>query len=201
MSPESTREQILDGFADQLLESGYRGISLQAVTEAAGIKRPSMYHHFPNGKEQIYIEVALRMIDEDAARVEAALGDHDTLFDRLTALAMLHTDDARKAALDQRIFDATRYVSDETRTIVSTQYVTKLLAPVRELMAEAIASGELREQDPELLMQAFFGMSNAVPGIPEDVGMPPDKRGGPRPGMDETAAEVVRLFLDGAGAR
>jgi len=114
---------------------------------------------------------------------------------------MLHTDDARKAALDQRIFDATRYVSDETRTIVSTQYVTRLLAPVRDLMAEAIAAGELRDQDPELLMQSFFGMANAVPGIPEDVGMPPEKRGGTRPDKGEVAASVVRLFLEGAAAR
>ncbi len=196
----ATRDQILDGFAEQLLEVGYRGISLQAITDSAGIKRPSMYHHFPGGKEEIYVEVASRMIDGDAAAVTAAIADNDTLPDRLVALAMLHTDDPRKAALDQRIFDATRYVSDETRTLVSTRYVEGLLTPVRKLMADAVAAGELRDEDPGLLMEAFFGMATAVPALPEDVGMPPDKRGGKRPAATEMARRVVTLFLEGAAA-
>jgi AcrR family transcriptional regulator len=201
MSPESTRQRILDGFADQLLDFGYGGISLQTITEAIGIKRPSMYHHFPDGKEQIYTEVALRMIEADARRVEAALSGNEGLEDRLLALAMLHTDDARKIALDQRIFDATRYVSDETRTAVSTRYVEGLLSPVRDMMADAIERGELRAEDPSLLMETFFGMTTAVQGIPEDAGMPPDKRGGQRPPATDLARRVVALFLQGAAPR
>ena len=196
----STKDQILNGFAEQLLEVGYRGISLQAITDDVGIKRPSMYHHFPGGKEEIYTQVAQRMIDADAALVAAALSDHEKLADRLIALALIHTDDPRKAAFDQRLFDATRYVSDETRTVVSTNYVNGLLAPVRSMMADAIAAGELRDEDPGLLMEAFFGMANAVPALPDDVGMPPDKRGGQRPAKTEMAARVVALFLEGAAA-
>jgi AcrR family transcriptional regulator len=201
MSPDTTREQILDGFADQLLDLGYRGISLQSITKAVGIKRPSLYHHFPDGKEQIYTEVALRMIDADAARVAAALADHRELKGRLVALALLHTDDARKAALDQRIYDATRYVGDATRTLVSTRYVEGLLAPVTDMMREAVHSGDLRPIEPDLLMQTFFGMTSAVQDIPEDVGMPPDRRGEPRTSTVDMAEKVVDLFLQGAAAR
>jgi len=201
MSPENTREQILDGFADQLLESGYRGISLKTITEAAGIQRPSLYHHFPDGKEQIYTEVALRMIETDAARVQQAISTPGGLRDRLGALALLHADDPRKIALDQRIYDATRYVSDETRTVVSTRYVDGLLAPVQAMMASAVAAGELRDADPDFLTSTFFGMAQVVEGIPEDVAMPPDKRGGPRPTTADLANGVVELFLSGAAAR
>ena len=197
----NTRDQILDGFAEQLLDVGYRGISLQAITDAVGIKRPSMYHHFPEGKEQIYAEVALRMIESDAGDVTTALADNETFEDKLVALALLHSDDPRKTALDQRIFDATRYVSDETRTQVSTRYVEGLLTPVRNLMAEHVAAGDLRDEDPGLLMEAFFGMTSAVPAMPDDVGMPPDKRGGQRPAATEMARRVVALFLEGARAR
>jgi AcrR family transcriptional regulator len=201
MSPENTREQILDGFADQLLESGYRGISLKEITEAAGIQRPSLYHHFPNGKEQIYTEVALRMIETDASRVQEALSTPGGLRSRLGALALLHADDPRKIALDQRIYDATRYVSDETRTVVSTRYVDGLLSPVQAMMAGAVAAGELRDLDPDFLTSTFFGMAQVVQGIPEDVAMPPDKRGGPRPTTADLADGVVEMFLSGAAAR
>ena len=198
MSPENTREQVLDSFADQLLESGYRGVSMKAISDTVGIQRPSLYHHFPDGKEQLYTAVALRMIESDAARVQQALATPGGLRARLGALALLHTDDPRKVALDQRIYDATRYVSDETRTVVSTRYVEGLLAPVNDMMADAVAAGELRDLDPSFLTSTFFGMAQVVQGIPEDTAMPPDKRGGPRPEATELAAEMVELFLSGA---
>jgi AcrR family transcriptional regulator len=198
MSPENTREQILDGFADQLLESGYRGVSMKAITDAVGIRRPSLYHHFPDGKEQVYTEVALRMIETDAERVQQALATPGGLRDRLGALARLHADDPRKIALDQRIYDATRYVSDETRTVVSTRYVDGLLSPVNAMMADAVAAGELRKLDPDFLTSTFFGMAQVVQGIPEDVAMPPDKRGGPATATTDLANGVVELFLSGA---
>ncbi len=200
MSPENTQEQILDGFADQLLESGYRGISLQRLADSIGIQRPSIYHHFPGGKEELFIAVALRMIDADAARVQEALATPGGLRPRLVALALLHSDDPRKVALDQRIYDTTRYVDDETRTLVSTRYVEGLLQPVNTFMAEAIAAGELRDLDPGFLTTTFFGMTEVVQGIPEDVAMPPEHRGDSRPPVAEIAVQVVDLFLDGAAA-
>ena len=68
-------------------------------------------------------------------------------------------------------------------------------------MAAAVAAGQLRNEDPQLLMETFFGMAGAVQGIPDDVAMPPDKRGGSRPSVDEMARRVVALFLEGAKAR
>lgn len=200
MSPDNTREQILDSFADQLLESGYRGVSMKTIADTVGVRRPSLYHHFPDGKEQLYTAVALRMIESDSARVQQALSEPGGLRAKLTALALLHTDDPRKIALDQRIYDATRYVSDETRTDVSTRYVDGLLAPVNGMMASAVAAGELRDLDPDFLTSTFFGMAQVVQGIPEDAAMPPDKRGGPRPATTDLAEGVVELFLSGAAA-
>lgn len=194
-----TRERLLDGFAEQLLERGYRGTSLEALAKAVDIRRPSLYHHFPGGKEQLYTEVALRMIEEDADRLAAALAVSDQLRPRLQALALLHADDPRKQALDQRIYDATRYVSDETRTLVSTRYVDGLLVPVNRMMAAAVKAGELRDLDPSFLTSTFFGLAGAVPGIPDDVGMPPSKRGPRRQTAEQAATAVVDIFLKGAG--
>ena len=199
MNTKTTRENVLDAFAEQLLESGYRGISLNSVSAAAGIQRPSLYHYFPEGKEQIYSEVALRMIDADAVRVQSAVGDPGGLAEKLRLLALIHADDPRKVALDQRIYDTTRYVSDETRTLVSTRYVESLLVPAQAIMAEAVAAGELRDLDPGFLMSAFFGMAKVVEGIPEDVAMPPEHRGEARAASYFLAVQVVDLFLFGAG--
>ena len=102
---------------------GYLGISTASLAADVGIRRPSLYHHFPDGKEQLFIEVALRMIDTNARRVAEALAVPGGLRAQLVALAMLHATDPRRSALEQRIYDATRHVSDETRTLVSSRYV------------------------------------------------------------------------------
>ena len=195
-----TRERLLDGFEAQLLDAGYLGISTNALATAAGIRRPSLYHHFPGGKEQIFSEVALRMIATNADRVADALGTTGDLRERLVALAMLHVTDPRRSALEQRIYDATRYVSDETRTLVSTRYIEDLLVPVSRMMRAAVASGELRDLDPDFLMNAFFGMAAAVQGIPEDVGMPADRRGPRKRSATAAAEQAVDIFLAGAAA-
>lgn len=198
MSPSDTRERILAGFTDELLEYGYLGISLDRITAAIGIRRPSLYYHFPDGKEQIYTEVALRMIERASERVATAVLAPGGLPARLAALALIHVDDPRSVALDQRIYDATRHVSEETRTEVSTRYIHGLLVPAQELMDGAIADGQLRTVDPGLLMNVFYGMAQAVQVIPEDVGLPPEMRGDPGPSAEELAGQVVELFLHGA---
>jgi AcrR family transcriptional regulator len=43
--------------------TGYQGLSLDAVAREAGIKKPTLYHHFPGGKETIYAEVAHDFIE------------------------------------------------------------------------------------------------------------------------------------------
>jgi AcrR family transcriptional regulator len=198
MNPKTTREKVLDAFADELLESGYRGVSLKSVSSAAGIKRPSLYHFFPNGKEQIYTEVALRIIDVDAVRVDDATKAPGGLAGKLHILAQLHADDPRKVRLDQRIYDATRYVSETTRKLISTRYVESLLIPAQAVMVAAVDAGELRDLDPEFLMSAFLEMAKVVQGIPDDVAMPPEHRQSEGPSRERLASQVVDLFLSGA---
>lgn len=199
MKKQTTRERVLDAFAEQLLESGYRGISLNSVSAEAGIQRPSLYHHFPEGKEQIYREVALRMIDADAVAVQSAVGAPGGLAEKLRLLAMIHTEDSRKVALDQRIFDTTRYVSDETRTLVSTRYLESLLEPALAIMADAVAAGELRDLEPGFLLLVFLGMAKMGQGVPGDMASPSEHRGEAQAAAYFLAVQVVDLFLNGAG--
>jgi TetR/AcrR family transcriptional repressor of nem operon len=70
----STREQIL-GVARALIETrSYLGFSFQDVADAVGIRKASLYHHFPT-KEALGIAVIRQATqffnDWDAARVRA----------------------------------------------------------------------------------------------------------------------------------
>lgn len=48
MAPEQRREHLLDATLGVILQSGYSGVSMEAVARAAGVTRPVVYDHFAN---------------------------------------------------------------------------------------------------------------------------------------------------------
>ncbi|MFF2267377.1 TetR/AcrR family transcriptional regulator [Cellulosimicrobium cellulans] len=180
-----TRDQILDAFADQLATVGFAGISLVGVAKTVGIQKPSMYHHFPGGKEEIYTGVALRFIDDLGTRVQAAVTTGGDLADRLTTLANASAGRTPRAiSFEERIYDALDHVAQPTRDLVTQRYVDDVLAPVTGLFARAVQSGDINGT-PEFLMNAFLHMARAT-----DLMRTPDD-----------APRIVDLFLNGASAR
>lgn len=195
-----TRTRAVEAFSARLAAQGYLGVSLDAVAVDVGVRKASLYHHFPDGKEALYREAALAYVEREQARVAAALGAADDLEGRLVALALLQGEPpAAGPDLGQQVFDATRHVSDDTRSVVSTAYCSALIDPVVALVRDAVAAGELTGE-PEFLAWSFLHLAQGIQPMPDDVAMPPDQRG-TRPAADGQARAVVRLFLDGARAR
>lgn len=193
-----TRGAILATFSVHLAEVGYLGVSLDVVAREVGIRKASLYHHFPGGKEEVFREAALQQIDRHGVRVAEALAREGMLADVLAAVGALNMDgDPGAQALDRQVYDATRHVSDDVRAEVSTAYVSRLIEPVVGLMRRAVDDGELAG-DPAFLAWCFLGLTSAMAPIPDDVAMPPDRRG--EAVLREVRA-VVDLFLDGARPR
>ncbi|MFF5177134.1 TetR/AcrR family transcriptional regulator [Micromonospora sp. NPDC000316] len=180
-----TRSQIVDAFSEQLAVVGYQGVSLVGVARAVGIQKPSIYHHFPGGKEELYSAVALRFVEQLRARIAAALATEGPLEERLRALAVVSAEHPTRAiSFEQRVYDALDLVSEETRTDVSERYVSGVLNPVVGLFREAVEAGDV-SGDPWLLMNAFLHLARAIDLMNEPEG----------------STQLVALFLDGARPR
>lgn len=52
-TPKFDRDAALERMSALLLRDGYDGVSLTRLSEAAGVRRATLYHHFPDGKEAI----------------------------------------------------------------------------------------------------------------------------------------------------
>ncbi len=48
-----TREDVIPEIRDVFRRHGYDGASLTAISEATGLGRASLYHHFPGGKDEM----------------------------------------------------------------------------------------------------------------------------------------------------
>ncbi len=193
-----TRSSIVASFSAQLAAVGYLGASLDVVAREVGIRKASLYHHFPGGKEALFREAALHQISRQAERVREALDESAPLPDVLEAVGRLNVEvEPGMAALDKEVYEATRHVSDDVREEVSTAYVGGLIDPVVDLMRRAVSGGEVAG-DPTFLAWSFLGLTSSMAPIPDDVAMPPERRGD---GVHRSVRAVVDLFLDGARPR
>ncbi|MGH3753855.1 MAG: TetR/AcrR family transcriptional regulator [Pseudonocardiaceae bacterium] len=70
LGPERRRPLILDAALEVYVERGYRGTSMQAVADAAGVTKPVVYECYPNKDELL-----LALLDREERRLLAAISE------------------------------------------------------------------------------------------------------------------------------
>jgi len=64
MRPQKVSDnEVLTGLSKVFRSNGYEGASIKDLAEATGLKKASLYHRFPNGKEEM-AEAVLNHIDQ-----------------------------------------------------------------------------------------------------------------------------------------
>jgi TetR/AcrR family transcriptional repressor of lmrAB and yxaGH operons len=55
---------MLDRLMDLFREKGFDGASVSDISESTGLGKSSLYHHFPKGKEEMALQVLVRLEDQ-----------------------------------------------------------------------------------------------------------------------------------------
>lgn len=144
-----TRERILRESARLFSELGYQGASTRAITEAVGIKQPSLFHYFA-GKEAI---------------------GHELIAARLAPTTLLtgqfeHSED--DPALDlYRLFRNEMIV--EFNETIDTRWLFRLPPAVAELFPEWGAAVEAGRSTMEAVLERGIRAGVFLPGHPKAV--------------------------------
>lgn len=56
-----SKSDMLDRLMDLFREKGFDGASVSDISAATGLGKSSLYHHFPNGKQEMALEVLARL--------------------------------------------------------------------------------------------------------------------------------------------
>jgi AcrR family transcriptional regulator len=158
-----TRERLVRSALDLIARGGYRAASVAAVAEHAGVATGSVYRHF-SSKADLFAEVFRRASGRELEVVRAVAARPDARpTERL--VAALETF-ARRALRARRlayalIAEPADPVVDEERLRFRRAYRDVFA----RLLREAIARGELPEQDVQVAAAALVGaMGEALVG-------------------------------------
>jgi AcrR family transcriptional regulator len=152
------RDGILDAAEDLFREKGYTSVTLADVARAVGIRKPSLYYHFPDGKEQLFVAVQERMFrrmgDQLAEAIDAAEPDlrqqlsdaAEWFFSRppLFLLMMIHHDMPALA--------------DHNRRSLTEASYGVIMQPLVHAAQAAIDRGEIRPINPHTVAGGFLSL-------------------------------------------
>ncbi len=192
IAPES-RERLLNAAERLFSERGYHAVSMADIAEATGVRKASLYHHVPNGKEELFVEIASRAFSRHHEGLTVALRGADaTLTAQLRAasrwliaqaplglLAMLQND---MPALDSAHIEG-----------LEQQLFQSLWLPLVGVFEEARARGEIEAKDVGLYVGAFISMMDGLTFI----GTSESAQRIPGQSMEEMADELITMIIRG----
>lgn len=147
------RDRILREARGLFTRHGFAAVSMQQIADAAGVNKATLYHHYRD-KEALFLAVVERERALTAAAVDAALGAGAPLRSRLLAVAE-RVVAPEQADIGRLMADLKQHVSADRREAAFCQGPPPWEG-LRRAIAEAVAAGEARPVDPELVARLFF---------------------------------------------
>lgn len=182
--PEPGRQRILREGRRLFAERGYAAVSMQQIADAAVVNKATLYHHVRD-KEDLFLAVMAEELTRSRADLAAVLAEGGTLREQLrrvaTSLFATHRPDVSRLMTDLR-----HHVSPERRQELFAACVPPWtdLAPV---VTAAMAAGEVRPVDPEVVARLFFAMAISQHWWADPGAALPS----PDPALAETIVEVL----------
>lgn len=150
---EASHQAIVAAARQVLAEKGYAGFSFEAVARLAGASKPTLYRWWPN-KAQLIAEV----YEVEATHI--AIPAHYPVRERMEMLlnalwTLWHT---TLCGVAFRSFIAESQHDKENMALLREAFLNRRLALPQEILATAIAQGELPpDTDTALMLKMLFG--------------------------------------------
>jgi AcrR family transcriptional regulator len=155
-----TKKRVIEEAKRLYLTGGYNHLSMDKISEILGLKRPTLYYHFPGGKEQLLVETIKAFVSELITVWSEAIAAGSNTRTRLRNI--LDRVDEYSLPESKRTFLVELWqLGDEVRNTVKQSYqqLFNLLSGVFE---EGIQKGELRPIEPELAIQSFLCLCDQI---------------------------------------
>ena len=154
----AARERVLDTAEQLFSERGYTAVTLRDIASTLQMQKASLYHHAPEGKEGLFVEVMKRHLTRHQRGLEEALaGTQPTLQKQLEAAAhwFLSQPPVNLARMTRSDLPA---LSEEHAQQLAFAAHQALLVPLGHIF---VAAG-ITQPEPTLLAGTFISMVETV---------------------------------------
>ncbi len=182
--PDSeARERVLVAAERLFRERGYQVVTLRDIAQEVGLRHTSLYHHFPHGKEELFVEVTTRRMQGYRAGLEEAIqGAGSDWLERLRAAATwllaqsaMHLGRMMQGDMPQ--------ISGEAAEKLRAVIFTSLLGPLDEVFREALARDPQKRQRSATFAGMFLSLIEGIDTLPSSY-------------ITTSRAELVEMVLD-----
>lgn len=192
MQPDK-RQLILEAAADIFAASGFHQATIEQIAEAAGVGKGTVYLYFKSKQglfDALLLESLRQVLQQTKAVVEAP-GDP---IERIRRLIHLHLQTMqRNHSLMQMIMRESSPGKLESLRPGLSQYMADLLGLYILLLEEGMASGYLRQHNPQVIAVAFLGAVSQLGANLIHGRLPID--------LAESEAGLFQLFIAGLQKR
>jgi AcrR family transcriptional regulator len=178
-----TRQLALDAVARLIQQHGYNGVSMSTLAEASGVRKATLYHHFPDGKEALVAEMLEGMIRQHGQGYDAAIAKGKTVKSKLEHILAFALKES--SAVNHVMSDSLRFIAKDKEAQLGQLFITNQYLKIRRVIEEGITTGELRKHDATLSTWMFLSLMGELGALEDHV----SKTTFPR--------DVVNLFLKG----
>lgn len=192
LAPES-RTRLLDAAERLFHERGYSGVTMADIAAATGIRKASLYHHVPGGKEELFVEVSVRTFERHKEGLATALAQAEPhLRAQLQAASHWMIDHAPLGLLAMLQNDMPA-LAEEHAMGLERQLMVSLWQPLTHVFEAARERGEIHIANADTFVGAFISMMDGLTYIGTT-------KAATRP-MEEVADELIDMILNGIKAK
>ena len=185
------KREIVQGAARLFDHVGYHGVNMSMIAEAAGVRKPTLYHYIKSKDEILFMlhELFIGTLRKNTdARIEQGAGELDILRGVIVdTLRLMHDYPGYMRAF----FEHTRELGKEQRAVIAArrdEYIVLIVGILEKAMAKRL----INKADPRLTANCLFAVSN----WPYQWYRP-----GKDPAPEVIAEQCWQILLRGLGAR
>jgi AcrR family transcriptional regulator len=161
------RQRVLDAAERLFSMQGYAAVTVKEIAKAAGLHHASLYHHIPEGKEGLFVEVMERNLHRHRAAIEAAIAEgKGDLRAQLQNIA--------RWLLSQPSIDLVRMTLSDFPAIhpnaalhLQDLAFVSLMVPINRILEEAQARGEIEHPALGNVAGAILASLDGLHTIPQ----------------------------------
>ncbi|MBS1251626.1 MAG: HTH-type transcriptional repressor KstR2 [Anaerolineales bacterium] len=157
--PRSKDDEIFDAAASLFKEKGFHATSMQAIADAVGMQKGSLYYHI-SSKEELLFRISYAAISAITEQLEAIAAAPLTPSEKLRAAVENHVETlcARLDLMTVFLKESHTLTAEQQAQILAyRRHYEELL---RDILHQGIEAGELRPVDVGAVTNGLLGMLN-----------------------------------------